>query len=250
MQAIIELKKEVAIKFFEEPFGLDELNDMLEHMPYENFMINVPHSLFQSTEQVEKDLRRELGVFNLPGYEDKIKEWAEVYTASLSSLRIYNEATKVSFELINSGMIGEEIKLFAFVLPKDILPIPLVKYNEFAKDATNTSFMLSRLLSGVIKALNNPEIIKLESKTRVPKVNKTVTKTTKSKGITYISTTKIEFDNIETSSITNNSYNRVLQSWHVRGHFRKLKSGRKVWVSSYVKGKKEDVQTSEYKISK
>lgn len=35
-------------------------------------------------------------------------------------------------------------------------------------------------------------------------------------------------------------YNRMTESWLVRGHWRNLKDGRKVWVKSYVKGKQDD----------
>ena len=46
-------------------------------------------------------------------------------------------------------------------------------------------------------------------------------------------------------------YNRVAESWRVRGHWRQYKSGKKVWIEEHTKGKKEVEQdTQEYKITR
>lgn len=73
----------------------------------------------------------------------------------------------------------------------------------------------------------------------------------KTKKVTYITNTKYVINSdIRGLKESVNSYNRVVQAWDVRGHFRTLKGGKKVWINAYVKGDKESTEDKIYKITK
>lgn len=68
----------------------------------------------------------------------------------------------------------------------------------------------------------------------------------------------IKFEDIEiTINITNpnsldifkKKYNKHTQSWGVRGHYRTLKSGKKIFVKAYIKGDKSKYKSKNYEIT-
>lgn len=68
----------------------------------------------------------------------------------------------------------------------------------------------------------------------------------------------IMLDNIEVTIKTTNpdllnilrkNYNRFTESWGVRGHYRTLKSGKKVFIKAYTKGNKDKYKPKNYELA-
>lgn len=54
--------------------------------------------------------------------------------------------------------------------------------------------------------------------------------------------------NKESTKFNKQRYERHAEKWTVRGHWRSLKSGKKVWIPSYVKGEGKEITPKEYKL--
>lgn len=63
--------------------------------------------------------------------------------------------------------------------------------------------------------------------------------------IVKVTTTRYTFDHSKDSS---RKYERRTLAWNVRGHWRQLKSGKRIWISPYPKGNPDEVEPKEYKI--
>ncbi|PGO60643.1 hypothetical protein [Priestia megaterium] len=114
--------------------------------------------------------------------------------------------------------------------------------NEQARMTTFLMFCVFQYMANVSKNVVEHKISKVIKKKQK---GKKAFSNTKNK-ITRISTTKYTFDfsNKETSN-----YERHAHAWTVRGHYRQLKSGKRVWIKPYVKGDvNEEIQPKEYKI--
>lgn len=52
----------------------------------------------------------------------------------------------------------------------------------------------------------------------------------------------------ESIKLDKNRYERKAEKWTVRGHWRQLKNGKKIWIASHVKGEGKEVTPKEYKL--
>lgn len=62
--------------------------------------------------------------------------------------------------------------------------------------------------------------------------------------VVKLSVTKYTFNHAEPTK----SYERHVMGWNVRGHWRQLKSGKRVWIKPHAKGDKEQIEAKEYRL--
>ena len=51
------------------------------------------------------------------------------------------------------------------------------------------------------------------------------------------------------SNVNTRKNRRLTESWSVKGHYRHLKSGKKIFIKSYIKGKKENITAKNYVVN-
>lgn len=76
-------------------------------------------------------------------------------------------------------------------------------------------------------------------------------KNLKKKHQVKITTKKVYSLNIDKNTVKRDKrrYEIKMNGWTVRGHWRRLKSGKKVWIKPYVKGDEKNVEPKEYRLS-
>lgn len=101
----------------------------------------------------------------------------------------------------------------------------------------------------------NKKIITLETSARSQSSNN---KNTQTKTEINQYRNIIKFEDIEITINTTNpnsldifkkKYNKHTDSWGVRGHYRTLKSGKKIFIKAYTKGDKNKYKPKDYEIS-
>lgn len=239
----IELTEKVVFEFMERGYkGMDT-----EHLPYKDFTIEFPLEVFLSKDQVFTDTARRMkenGVDISSNKQlDKIEGFAEKYVKKPMSIRFKQGIVHTTITVLDSY----NNKLFEFTM-LDILPFPNVTFNEFARDELAFSLKILTLISHTIDYIQQPRKEVLVSQKRETKKKKGSKK--KSGGKTYIYKKIYKVLDVE-SSIEKREYNRIRESWRVKGHWRHYKSGKTVWIEEHTRGNKEkQPESQEFKVTR
>lgn len=260
------------VKISQEVFETILNNNILpidqEHLPYSKICIAFPYSFFRSADEMIED---SLKVFKKKvneqgmGYKqaleqkkdeiEKVKRIITNYCNSdlhvifeINQFKITVKHSKPSFIGINEQILFNGINIAPLLNSHEILP--LVKINEMNSNEIWQYKTLLKLVSGVIYALNNQHVKVIESQEYNKPNNKQKTKK-RHNNIRYITNIKYISDKTESEE---NKQKRIynLEAWEVRGHWRHFQNGKRIWVSTYVKGDKEKLVQKDniYKLNK
>ena len=231
----------------------DEIHSIdSEHLPYPKLCIAFPYNFLRSYDDMIADNLKEFkhkanrqGLGLKKALEDKKEEIQQIKE---KIIKYCNSDIYIMFNIVNFEITIEHSEPQIIGKDKQILfnackinaykildMIPLVKINEMSNNGIWLYNTMIKLVSGVIFALNNPyfSITEDKQKSYTP-TNKKHTKN----NIRYISNIKsINQDYIINNGDNKKTYN--MEAWEVRGHWRQLPNGLKVWVNPYVKGDKE-----------
>lgn len=257
------------VKISKEVFETIQNNDILpldkDHMPYNKITIAFPYSFLRSAEEMIQDAMMD---FKKSANERGLgfKQAQQKYQSELNTVRnritkycdanlyINFEIQKMKIQVVHSNPqiinLSKQV-LFSGEVEIEVIPIPVITKNEMSSNGIWFYKTLLKLISGVIYAMNNPNLVYLESSEQRTIANNSNTKKSKRKfnNIKYI--TNIRYiSNNNTPTRKNHVYS--LEAWEVRGHWRHLKSGKIIWVSSYVKGDKDKLHQKDniYKLNK
>lgn len=210
-----------SMKGLEELFNKEVLDKQLFKVMYENH--HYPLSSFsifiEIPELVPQKLSNKMFLFSFFTDDETI----EVHHVE----PFYGELIFHLFPYNESGMLVESIK------PKNI-DTSTEFYQEIIKIAFNNFMFFSyKMLSSKTK------IIK-EKGSKNNTVKNVLTKPLKQSSKIQIQNKTIICENVKNDENSNvvKIYQRHTETWNVRGHFRKYKSGKEVWIKPYKKGKK------------
>lgn len=248
----IELTEKVVFEF-----GKDEFkNHNTEHFPFEEFVIKFPMSVYLSKEQVVDDsldragkTRGELTRKQLR----KIEKQSEKYVEDFVYIHVTpkdNLSIKVRDSL--------DSLIFEFAV-SDLYPIPIVLYNEFSSNSLVFSMKLLNLVFRTLEYINKPNENTTITERREPKRYKSKLAKRKAKKKhkrpIYITKKSYKIHDVD-SDVEKRDYNRIRESWGVRGHWRHYRDEngdvkKKVWIEPHTRGEKKDEepQEQEYKIA-
>lgn len=219
-------------------------------IPFDKFTISIPTTVFLTEEQV---------------YEDTMRNTRERKGAELNSKEI-KLITKLAKDYVNNDLrvnvdIEEDVAKVKINHVQQSKPIFVfnfgiiepkieVEYNDFATDEGAFSGKLIHLILNTLEYINKPKEEVVITEKREVKKSKKGKKNKRNGGKTYIYKKVYKvLDVVENKE--KRDYNRVAESWRVRGHWRKYKSGKKVWINGYSKGKGRDTQDKkEYRITR
>lgn len=238
--AVIELSEKVVIELMERSLvSID-----LEHLPFKDFSIKFPTYVFLSKEQVVEDILAELAR-RKERVDDTAREsinlMASEYINADLTVSFRHDGTSYHVEIkdIHNG------ELFSFTV-NTLVYIPYILENKFTTNAPLFAVKIIKLINNLIQHILSPtETIYVTKRSEcivTSKGNKKVKKT-------YITKKNYVVKDIETS-IHKRDYNRIRESWGVRAHWRKYKTGKEIWVNSYTKGVKKESDIKEYKVTK
>jgi hypothetical protein len=256
------------IKISEQVFETIQNNDIkpidAEHIPYNQLCIAFPYNFLRSASDMIEDNYKELklqanrqGIGLKKILEDKRQEVQEqekkiVNYCDADLHIIFNiENFQVTIKHSKPQIIGlkEQILFYGF---KAFGMFPIIKVNQMSDNDIWLYNSMVKLVSGVVYALNNPEIefseVTAEGLNSKGNSNKPVVHRN-NKNIRYITGIKSYNYTIRTESESKRIYN--MEAWEVRGHWRHYRNGSKVWVNAYVKGDKEKLteQNNIYKLN-
>ena len=262
-KVIIELNYEVANKFLNGYYNpiIEKLKKLMypeEYVsslddlpiPFDKFTINIPTTVFLTEEQV---------------YEDTMRNTRERKGAELNSKEI-KLITKLAKDYVNNDLrvnvdIEEDVakvKLNHVQQSKPIFvfnfgiiePKIEVEYNDFATDEDSFAGNLTNLILSTLDYINKPKEEVVITEKREVKKSKKGKKNKRNRGKTYIYKKVYKILDVKPNE-EKRKYTRIAESWRVRGHWRKYKSGKKVWINGYSKGKGRDTQDKkEYRITR
>lgn len=131
----------------------------------------------------------------------------------------------------------DKIKDFVFSDRQSILKEKGVRLSEYTMFIL-VMYILESLV--LINTLSTAKVIKESSKKYIgltsSKKGKSKDKKKGPKKVKIVRSFYISEDDFNDES-TKREYNRTLESWKVRGHFRRYKNGKVVWIQPYTKGK-------------
>lgn len=241
---VIELTEKVVMEF------LDRRMEFLEtsHLPFKEFSLKFPMSVFLTEGKVLSD---SLGRLPVPPESltelqmKKIKKVAKDYSNSELTVNFKYDGV-ISIDIVDS-LKGTLFSMETEFI--EIMYIPKIKVNSFATDEFSFSFRILSLIAHVINYISEPKKEVLVSERREPK-NTGKKGKKKSGGKTYIYKKTYKVLDIETK-LEKRDYNRIKESWGVRGHWRTYKSGKRVWIEEHTKGNKDtDSGDKTYKVSR
>lgn len=234
----IEIAQKVAEIFLDTPKVMDT-----DHLPFEDFDIEVPMEMFLSKSQVERDIAGVTGTVP-ENMKDKVDKMMNEYLKS--NIKIQSrKATKGSRTVTICD--SRDVELFRYDI-LNIIPLPIVKLNKFTSNQDHFAVRINNLIGNTLDYINKPrEEVEKEERREVKYSGKKSRKSKRNK--TYINKTIYRVLSY-TEPEEKRTYGRHLDSWDVRGHWRTMKTGKRIWVSSYTKGDKEKAQDKEYKITK
>lgn len=262
-KVIIELNYEVANKFLNGYYNpiIEELKKLVSPeeyvnpledlpIPFNNFTISIPTTVFLTEEQV---------------YEDTMRNTRERKGAELNSKEI-KLITKLAKDYVNNdlrvnvGIVEDVAKVKVnhvqqskpiFVFNFGIIePKIEVEYNDFAKDGGAFAGKLIHLILSTLEYINSPRHEVVITEKREVKKSKNGKKKGKKGKKTYIYKKVYKILDVKPNE-EKRKYTRIVESWRVRGHWRQYKSGKKVWIEEHTKGKKEEAQDlQEYRITR
>ena len=232
---------------FEDILTQDRKEIDKEHLPYEKMFVSFPYGFLQDADELLENQVKVLKLHvNQQGLgwtkwlEDNKSRYKEiedaVYSFADAEMHLLidvqtNEITLTSnHQSVSSrgGVLFHASTAFGFK--------PLVDVNEVHSDSEWLYFTLKKIYYGVIHALQNPDVKVIEShaKERKHKVRYKGS-LRNANGVRVI--TNVRYVGGSSNTSKKGVYQAV--SWDVRGHWRHLKSGRKVWVKAYTKGNAE-----------
>jgi len=142
---------------------------------------------------------------------------------------------------INKGIAelkDEAGTLFIRFSLNKLLPFPEIEYNDCHTRPEYFALQLLNLMGNVIYYLEKPrEEIQLNETRALSHVKKN--KKGKPGRKVYINKKVYRFLQTPREPEEKRAMERHVDSWHVRGHWRHLKSGKKVWVKAHVKGNRD-----------
>jgi hypothetical protein len=248
------------IKISEQVFETIQNNNILpidaEHLPYNKICVAFPYSFLRFSDDMIADSIKELKVqANKQGIglkkmlEDKHQE-IEVQKQRI--INYCNADLHVIFNIDKLEITVKHSKPSAIGLTEQVLfkgmslnnLVPLIMKNEMSSNGIWEYKTLLKLVSGVIYALNNRSIKVTEAQENYDSISNRPRKNYQEK-IRYI--TNIKYINpyvtYQDTSYNKRVYN--MDAWEVRGHWRRLQSGNKIWVNSYIKGDKEKLSNTD-----
>lgn len=261
-EVTIELNYEVSNKFLDGHYSPiieslkkimipEEYVNPLEDLPipFNNFTISIPTTVFLTEEQVYKDtlkITRKRKGAELNSKDIKlISKVAKDYVNNdlRVNVDIEEDVAKVK---IDHAQQSKPIFVFNFGI---IEPKIKIEYNDFATDEEAFAGKLIHLILSTLEYINSPKQEVVVTERREVKKSKNNKKGKKSrKTYIYKKVYKV-LDVVEDRD--RRDYNRITENWEVRGHWRKYKSGKKVWIDGYSKGKERDTQDKkEYRITR
>lgn len=165
-------------------------------------------------------------------YDDGIHVAYHIYSLSNDLLYafIMHKNTgrgKVLFNRMGNGEEG-----FADKLANDLLGLhaSLMAYMEYYGD--NKEYVVAKKEKDV-KHTGSRKKAKSSKKRKIVKIKRTI----------Y----KISIDE-KAVKVDRKKYERQIEKWNVRGHWRETKTGKKVWVKPHVKGNGEDTTGKNYRL--
>ncbi len=240
---IEKLKKLVSLEEYVSP--LDDLP-----IPFDKFTISIPTTVFLTEEQVYKDITRntrERKGAELNSKEIKlITKLAKDYVNNDLRVNVDIEEDVAKVKL-NHVQQSKPIFVFNFGI---IEPKIEVEYNDFATDEEAFAGKLIHLILSTLEYINSPRQEVVVTEKREVKKSKKGKKNKRNRGKTYIYKKVYKILDVKPNE-EKRKYTRIAESWRVRGHWRKYKSGKKVWINGYSKGKGRDTQDKkEYRITR
>ena len=262
-KVIIELNYDVANKFLNGYYNpiIEKLKKLVSPeeyvsplddlpIPFDKFTISIPTTVFLTEEQV---------------YEDTMRNTRERKGAELNSKEI-KLITKLAKDYVNNDLrvnvdIEEDVakvKLNHVQQSKPIFvfnfgiiePKIEVEYNDFTTNEGAFAGKLIHLILNTLEYINKPKEEVVITEKREVKKSKNGKKNKKNRGKTYIYKKVYKILDVKPNE-EKRKYTRIAESWRVRGHWRKYKSGKKVWINGYSKGKGRDTQDKkEYRITR
>lgn len=254
----IELKDDVVYQF-----GESEIKKIPDHLPFGNkFTIEFPVHVFLTKRQVIEDIRKEGGNTD----PIMINRFVEDYVNSNLELEtVIDENKNKIVTLWNPEPFRKEV--FKFVQP-DIIPMARVLINEITPDENKLlfAFRLYKIITNTLQYVNKPVVKKTKRTTKKKrKYNNTNKGKRRSNSPTYIKKTLYTISSVEDNDrvISKHDYNRVKDSWLVRGHYREghwrtytdAEGNKKKtyvkgsWVKPHVRGDGDDNPNQKYKIT-
>lgn len=182
-------------------------------------------------------------------------------TLRSKDIRIYFKQlsdTEVYYKIYRTNLHNQLEKILSatknyFTLKSDI---DLVLPNQLGLNPDNVIRFLDSITSSHIALMNYMALYKdvrerVASQTVQSNINKKKHKN-KKKNVRSITTVvyKVSFSKENVTEQEKKEYNRIKESWSVRGHWRELKTGKKVWVKAHVKGDKNNIEPTTYIFSK
>lgn len=246
--------------------GTEEVVD-LEHAPYKEFIVSFPSekideekfddivgSVTRSNREFASKLSRKEKMALIKDYNDcnidilvKVSPNTIVVGTKEWFLKLDTNSSVFSLEKKVDG-IDIEIE---FVTNNEKLQLDYNESEEFRKGLTHYMFGVL----GLISFMQSDKMNVIEPSTRL-QLDDSKKKKGKSKNKkTYIYKKKYVIDDSATKDIKDSSreYNRKVDQWMRRGHFRKYKNGKKIWIDSKVcraNGSVDNPIAQEYKITK
>lgn len=239
----IELTEKVAFEFLDRKLEFLET----EHLPYKEFDLKFPMSVYLTEEKVLTDTLNRLPVPKESLTEEQLKMMRKVARDYSSSQLTVSFKYDKNIQVDVADSLNH--KVFSMELNSEIMFIPNIKRNEIAGEPFSFSFRILSIIAHTLNYISEPKKEVLVSQTKETKKSGK-SKKRKSGGKTYIYKKTYKVTDVETK-IERREYNRIRESWGVRGHWRQYKSGKKVWIEEHTKGKKEEAQDlQEYRITK
>lgn len=209
---------------------LSQLALHLSHLPFNRFNIQFPYGAFNSYEDVYREAVR--SAEQLAGGASKkfnplADKLAKEICKSNMDFFIENKDACINFTATNK-MLGTLIK---FRYLKGI-GIPVVESSSYGADAQLVAIKIIRFVASVVEFFNNPVIIKTKSVEKEIKHLPSKTYYARNKK-TYIYKTVYRYENLQ---VHHRTYERTMESWSVKGHWRTYATGKKVWINAYHKG--------------
>lgn len=239
----IELTEKVAFEFLDRKLEFLET----EHLPYKEFDLKFPMSVYLTEEKVLSDTLDRLPVPKESLMEEQLKMMRKVardYSSSLLTVSFKHDKN-ICVDVADSL----NHKVFSMELNMEFIFIPNIKRNEITREPFSFSYRILSIIAHTLKYISEPKKEVLVSQTRETK-NSGKSKKKRSGGKTYIYKKTYRILDVE-SKLEKREYNRIRENWGVRGHWRQYKSGKKVWIDEHIRGNKEEAQDiQEYRITK
>lgn len=264
----MKLKEDIIIELSEKAtlFAMDnkELVDIdFEHLPFRNFTFYYPMSCV-SGKITYKDLEEIAGYSGLTNVDPirlnlikkELLDRKSYITVNICdnkmyvSIQDYDREPLIEFEITDEKL--EPTITYNFLEHKKYSNVSM--YND-AKKMQELALTTVVMVFNVIGFLARPkeQVVKTDSPLRegVGYRHKRVPYKS-NKQIRYMTKKVYIVDDLEhyAEQRKNRQYNRQVDSWNVRGHWRQYKSGKRVWIEQSVRGRKDaKVKPQTYKIT-